>query len=250
MTDATLAKRGTTNSVAVPRIVGSQTWTDLLFAHWKIDPNQMQSLLPEGLTVDTFDDAAWLALVPFSMERVRPWWSPAVPGISWFLETNVRTYVRHESGQSGVWFFSLDANHRLAVAVARRFWHLNYVHSELAMSVLDGRLSYSGKRSRNPDISYQVTAEVDRDAELQTADPGSLEHFLLERYRLFAVRPDGRLLTGQVHHEPYQFVPVQSADIQQSLTAAAGLPIAEQTRPDHLAYSPGVDVKVSAIHLI
>lgn len=236
-------------TAARPKIVGSQTWTDLLFAHWKIDPDQMQALLPKGLTVDTFDDAAWLALVPFSMERVRPWWSPAVPGISWFLETNVRTYVKHASGQSGVWFFSLDANHRLAVAVARRFWHLNYVHSTLAMSVLNGNLSYSGHRSGNPKTNYQVTAEVDRNAELQTADPGSLEHFLLERYHLFAVRPDGRLLTGQVHHEPYQFLPVQTASIQQSLTAAAGLPICDQKTPDHLAYSPGVNVKVSAIHL-
>jgi len=102
-------------------IAGYQSWSDLTFLHWRIEPESIQKLLPPGLTVETFDHSAWVGIVPFSMEKVRPWWAPAVPGISWFLETNVRTYVRHTNGDTGVWFFSLDANSRLAVRVARTF---------------------------------------------------------------------------------------------------------------------------------
>ncbi len=234
------------NATTTP-IVGYQSWRSLLFAHWRIDPAKMQALLPRGLTVDTFDGSAWLAVVPFSMERVRPWWSPPVPGISWFLETNVRTYVKHESGQTGVWFFSLDANHRLAVEVARRFWHLNYVFSAMQMSTQNGELAFRGQRPNEEYGSYDIKAEVDPDSQLKVAEQGTLEYFLLERYHLFAQRPNGSFFCGQVHHEPYEFQSLLSANISQTLTAAAGLPISSETKPDHLAFSPGVDVKVSPL---
>ncbi len=207
----------------------------------------MQAALPAGLHVETFDGSAWLALVPFSMERVRPWWSPPVPLISWFLETNVRTYVKHESGQTGVWFFSLDASHRLAVAVARRFWHLNYVYAEMELIMEGNTLEYYGRRSQMAGGDYEIKAVVDADVPLQTSEQGSLEFFLLERYHLFAQRPDGRFLCGQVRHDPYQYRPLQSVQISQSLTDAAGFPISSNIEPDHVAYSPGVDVKVSPL---
>ena len=237
------------NNLAHPKIVGYQSWRDLTFIHWRIDPDEMQRTLPAGLTVDTFDDSAWLAVVPFSMERVRPWWAPAVPFVSWFLETNVRTYVKHENGQTGVWFFSLDADQRLAVTVARRFWHLNYVYSLMSMFLQDDRLVYSGIRPRASVGHYDIQAEVDSAVPLQTAMVGSLEFFLLERYHLFAQRPDGSFLCGQVHHDPYQYRPLSSAVISQSLTDAAGFPIPPDAAPDHMAYSPGVDVRVSGLRL-
>jgi len=229
------------------KTAGYQSWQNLLFLHWRMDPNQIQSLLPNGLAVDMFDGSAWLAVVPFSMERVRPWWSPAVPGISWFLETNVRTYVKHVNGQTGVWFFSLDANHQLAVTVACRFWHLNYVYSRMNMAVNEDRLCYSGRRPRSESGSYDITVAVDRSHPLKTAVAGTLDHFLLERYHLFARQPNGSFRCGQVHHEPYQYQPISSIDCRQTLTHAAQCPIATETEPDHMVFSPGVDVRVSPL---
>ncbi|MEQ9406399.1 MAG: DUF2071 domain-containing protein [Fuerstiella sp.] len=232
------------------QIVGYQSWRHLTFIHWRLPAETLQPLLPDGLTIETFDDSAWLGLVPFSMERVRPWWSPPVPGISWFLETNVRTYVRHQNGQTGVWFFSLDANHRLAVSVARRFWHLNYVHARLQLSRDDQTWHYSGQRPATPEDAYQITACPEKPEQLQTAAEGSLDHFLLERYHLFAQRPDGRFYCGQVHHDPYTWCGVLLPSLSQSLTAAAGCPIPDDHAPDHVAWSPGVDVRVSPLWLL
>ena len=231
-----------------PRIVGYQTWQHLLFAHWRVDTDQLQNLLPEGLRVETFDGSAWLGVVPFSMERVRPWWSPPIPGISWFLETNVRTYVRHENGQTGVWFFSLDANQRLAVAVARKFWHLNYRFAQLRLSVQGETYRCSGACLRAP-AAYEIDATINQSVDVSVAADGSLEHFLLERYHLFAQRPDGQFLVGQVHHTPYQFLPIRSASITETLTGSNGCPIPEGRSPDHIVYSPGVDVSVSPLSL-
>lgn len=230
------------------KIVGYQRWSHLGFLHWRVEPEKLQALLPDELTIETFDGSAWLALVPFSMERIRPWWAPPVPGISWFRETNVRTYVRHANGQSGVWFFSLDADQRLAVWIARTFWHLNYQPAKLKFQCDGKTLLASGHRYQQADTAYRLKMTVSDSAAAQTAASGTLEHFLLERYHLFAQRPDGRFLCGQVHHEPYTFQQATVNELSQTLVDACGCPVSGPV--DHVVYSPGVDVAVSALMLI
>ena len=108
-----------------------QRWDDLLFLHWSYDPLAIQRTLPRGLTVDTFEGKAYIGIVPFFMRDVRPSFCPRLPGISDFLELNVRTYVYDEHGVPGVWFYSLDANQWLAVRAARRFFCLPYFDSKM-----------------------------------------------------------------------------------------------------------------------
>lgn len=232
-----------------PKIIGSQSWQKLLFLHWRMPAAEIQAVLPKGLTVQTYDSDAWLAVVPFSMEKVRPWWSPPVPGISWFLETNVRTYVQHDNGQTGVWFLSLDANHRLAVTIAQRFWHLNYRSAKIKLEQSGPTICYSGQ-CRHVDTGYKISCRPAPPHQLKTAPVGSLEHFLLERYHLFAKKPDGSFLMGQVHHDPYQYQDIELLECQQTLTDSHGLPIPQERRPDHTAFSPGVSVQVSPLETI
>jgi uncharacterized protein YqjF (DUF2071 family) len=226
------------------QIVGYQSWKQLLFLHWRVTADMLQKCLPDGLTVEQFDGSAWLAVVPFSMERVRPWWSPPVPGISWFLETNLRTYVRHKNGDSGVWFFSLDANHRLAVAVARRFWHLNYRYAKLSLTAKECDRTYTGHLTT---AGYSMKASLPESPRYRTADPGSLEHFLLERYRLFAQSPSGNFYSGMVHHKPYAFTDATVVNLKQTLTDTIECRLRDAGVPDHVAYSQGVDVSVSPL---
>jgi uncharacterized protein len=93
-------------------VVGRQRWSDLLFLHWRVSAAAVQATLPAGLFVDTYHDQAYVGIVPFFMERVRPVYLPPVPWLSWFLELNVRTYVRDASGTPGVWFYSLSGGER------------------------------------------------------------------------------------------------------------------------------------------
>ena len=116
------------------RPVMYQQWSDLLFLHWEYSAAVIQATLPEGLFVDTFGGKAYLGVVPFFMRNIRPRFLPAVPGISDFMEMNLRTYVHNRAGIPGVWFYSLDANQWLAVKIARRFFHLPYEHAEMKSS--------------------------------------------------------------------------------------------------------------------
>lgn len=236
------------------RTAGYQRWTGLTFLHWRVPGEVLQKQLPRGLELDTWNGEAWLGVVPFSMERVRPWWSPPVPGISWFLETNVRTYVRGPAGEPGVWFFSLDANQRLAVELARRLWNLPYFRATLRRTDQDllagprrtQQVEYVGERLERPAADYQISITADV-TEPRPAAAGTLEYFLVERYLLFCVDARGRLYSGRVNHEPYRICPVLEQRVQQTLTT----PVLEGLQlpgiAEHAAWSPGVNVRISPL---
>ena len=96
-----------------------QDWHHLLFLHWEVPAAELQKLIPEDLTIDTFEGIAYVGVIPFTLSNVRPIFTPPVPGLSRFHEVNVRTYVHRRGTNPGVWFFSLDASSALAVAAAR-----------------------------------------------------------------------------------------------------------------------------------
>ena len=218
-----------------------QSWHDLLFLHWAWDPAAIQATLPSGLHVDTFEGQAWIGVVPFWMDSVRPRFLPPVPALSWFQELNLRTYVFDDKGEPGVWFYSLDCNQPIATQIARTFFHLNYQHAR-----------QSGRRA-SPDApadfySFRPASRGESHFRYQattrpfTANPDSLEFFLAERYRLFASTPSG-LRTGRVWHEPYPLQSVQVSAAHTSLWVDQGF-IPPDRPADHAMTSAGVDVSI------
>ena len=192
-------------------VVMWQRWSDLLFLHWTLAPEVIQRTLPAGLRVDTYQDQAWVGIVPFFMERVRPAGLPAVPWLSDFLELNVRTYVRDRAGRPGVWFYSLDCNRWPAVEIARRGFHLPYQHAIMsARRPAGGAVSYQCQRkpaASHLPASFQYQAK----GPVFQAAAGTLECFLAERYRLYSWHPHRQqLYSGEVWHEPY---PLQAAEV-------------------------------------
>lgn len=219
-----------------------QRWEHLLFLHWTMDASYLQSLLPPGLVVDRFSGFAWVGIVPFFMNRVRPLFCPPVPGISWFQELNVRTYVIGPDGRPGVWFFSLDANQPLAVEVARRLYYLPYEHARIyALEKEENRIFFEASRKTKPEAApfcYSPTGLA------RTATPGTLEFFLLERYYLYAWNAAGKqLYRGQVHHAPYRYsdVKVLAWSCQPLIWNGMESPGRE---PDHLCFSRSVKVDI------
>ena len=220
------------------RVVMRQDWRDLLFLHWTVPASDIQRLLPPGLTVDRFEGQAYIGLVPFTMRNVRPVWSPPVPWLSHFHEVNVRTYVHH-NGVPGVWFFSLDAANPVAVAIARSVWHLPYFHAHMTVSRgAGGAIAYTSTRTgaggAGCDIRYTPTGAP------AASLPGTLEHFLAERYLLYAAK-NGRLWRGQVHHTLYPLQAARVETLTDTLVAAAGFAVVGEPLAH---YAGGVDVNI------
>jgi uncharacterized protein YqjF (DUF2071 family) len=236
--------------------IGYQVWSQLLFVHWRVPGDALRPLLPAALEIDTWDGDAWVGLVPFVMSGVRPWWFPPVPGVSKFLETNVRTYVHFQGRDPGVWFFSLEASNALAVRIARWRWHLAYYFAEMSMARRNGTMRYHSRRLRpgragaGCDICAEVgplLGENERHREFPAgqAVPGTLEHFLLERYILYATDSAGRLFSGHVYHTPYPVKSARLVEVRESLLPAAGITSAQD--PCHVAFSEGVSVDIFSL---
>jgi uncharacterized protein YqjF (DUF2071 family) len=217
-------------------------WRDLLFLHFAADPEAIQKMLPRGLTVDTFPDRegaekAWIALVPFRMEAVRPKGMLRIAACESFPETNVRTYCHREGKEPGVWFFSLDASNPFACAFARRLFHLNYRHATMTVERKDDRVVYGSVRRRTADGENRIECVLGDP--LEPATPGTLEFFLIERYLLYS--SDGATLyKGQVFHPPYSLRRVDEFSASTGLLEVNGL----EARPfTHAVFSDGVDVR-------
>jgi uncharacterized protein len=203
-------------------------WLSLAFIHWPVSVEQIRRMnpaIPPGLEIDTFDGSAWVGLVPFTMRDVRPTWSPSIPGFSHFHECNVRTYVRRpgdSDSESGVWFFSLDAASRPAVWGAKTFFHLPYFHSRIILNRKNDLAEYEVNRVGDASARMRCSWRVGEP--MSASSPGSLEHFLTERYSLFAADIRQRLFRGRIRHAPWPLRRATLESLDDRLLPAAGLP--------------------------
>ncbi|WMX48298.1 YqjF family protein [Streptomyces roseicoloratus] len=217
----------------------TQSWLDVTFLHWAVDPAEVAPLLPPGTVPDTFDGAAHVGLVAFRMHRAGWFRLPGLPYLGSFPETNVRLYSVDEHGRRGVVFRSLDASRLLPVAVGRWVFRLPYVWSGMAVR-RDGdvvtyrsRRRLPGPRDARSALAVRIGARVE--------EPTPLEHFLTARWALHAS------FLGRVRYLPnvHPRWPLHRARLlscDETLTAAAGL-TRPQDPPVSVLYSPGVPVR-------
>jgi len=215
-----------------------QSWLDLLFAHWELPLDAVRSLVPQSLEIDTFDGRTYVGVVPFRMTGVtrRPF--PAMPWLSAFPELNVRLYVRYD-GKPGVYFLSLDAGNPVAVWAARTFFHLPYRWSAMRMSGTAETGFQFASRRRLSRAKAEFEASWRPNGQAFIPQEGTLERFLVERYCLYTTDRRGRMLRGEVHHEPWTVQPAQAEIQADALLETHGLKV--DGKP-HLICTRGVDV--------
>jgi hypothetical protein len=200
------------------------TWSHLLFAHWPVRASLLRSVVPEPFAIEEFDGSAWIAVVPFLMTGIRLRGMPAIPGLSRTLELNVRTYVRY-GPDPGVYFFSLDAELWAAVVGARLTFHLPYFHARMRLSKDSDVIQYESRRRHPAAPDAEFKARYWPLGESCLSRPGSLEHWLTERYALFTTDRRGRVIRGDIHHAQW---PLQRAEAEfelNTMTAPLGIEI-------------------------
>ncbi|MEV2270003.1 YqjF family protein [Nonomuraea africana] len=229
---------------ASPRVIWPvmyHHWSNITFVHWRYPRTLVQSLVPDSLTVETFDGAAWVGLTPFLMEDVRMPGLPAVPWLSRFPETNLRTYVRDARGRSGIWFLSMEAGQLPAALGGRAGYWLPYFWSDMSVETDGGLWRYRSRRRWPGPIGARCDGDVEIGAELAEGERDELAHFLTARFLLFTLVA-GRLAAAEVEHPPWPLRHARLARLDQDLLRVAGLPA-----PDHpplLHASRGVPVRV------
>jgi uncharacterized protein YqjF (DUF2071 family) len=198
----------------------TQTWHDLLFAHWPLPPEVVRPLVPRELTLDTRDSSAWIGVVPFGMRDVRLRGLPPVPGASAFPELNVRTYVT-AGGKGGVYFFSLDAASLLAVVAARASVGLPYHWARMTLVREGEEVRYSSRR-RGSGQRAELVARYRPLGAARIAEPGSLDAWLTERYCLYTVG-GGSVRRLEIDHDPWPLRPAEASFEANGVAGASGL---------------------------
>ena len=191
----------------------------------------MRALLPDGLTLDLHRGEGWLGITPFRITGLRLHGLPPIPFLSSFPEVNVRTYVTHED-KPGIWFFSLDADSPWAVEAAQLVYRLPYHRAKIEVEHRGDWIDYASSRDgASLDLSYRPAGSV------APPEPGTIEHFLTERYCLYTEH-DGRLHRADIHHPPW---PLQTAEAEVRKTMIS--PLALDGEP-LLHYSERQDVVI------
>jgi len=230
-------------------------WSELLFAHWPVDPDHLAARLPGGLRLETHGGVAWVGVVPFLMSAVRPAFLPPIPGTSRFPELNVRTYVRpaapatEDQDRPGVYFFSLDAASRLAVRTARAIFHLAYRDADMRCARdEDGTVRFSSRRTERRFPPAELEATYRAAGTLEPVASGSFEDFLTGRWCLYSVDPRGGVHRGEIDHDPWRLGPAEATFARNDMLASHGI---EPLRDEPVLHLAGpVDVRAWLIRRV
>jgi uncharacterized protein YqjF (DUF2071 family) len=215
-------------------------WHDLLFAHWPVPASPLRDRLPAGLELDLHEGQAWLGVVPFRMTGIRPRGFPHVPGLSSFIELNLRTYVT-AGGRPGVWFLSLDASNPVAVQLARWSFRLPYFRAAMSCRADGAAIEYRSRRTHSGVPPAEFAGRYQPSGAPFTALPGSFEAWLIERYCLYTTGPQGRIRRGEIDHAPWQLQRAEAEFRINDMTRLAGLDLPSQ--PPHLLFSRQLAVR-------
>ena len=228
----------------VRRQLLTQSWLDLAFLHWEVEPAAVARLLPRGAEPDLFEGRAYVGLIAFRMYRIGWLGLPGLPWTGSFPETNVRLYSVGADGRRGVFFRSLEASRLVPVLVARLGFRLPYMWAR--MSVVksespDGGATFAytsrrlppGRRGAVPDLAIRVGGPVEQ--------PTGFEHFVTARWGLH-LAPFGRARYLANDHGRWPLYRADLLDCRETLISAAGLP-APSGPPVSVLYSPGVSVR-------
>lgn len=208
--------------------------------HWRIEKSALAPFVPPELEIDEHDGTSWVGLVPFRMEGVMARPLPNLPYVSAFPELNLRLYVRKQD-KPGVWFISLDAANSLAVWAARRFFHLPYFLADMNVAESSQRVTYVSVRTGGG-ARVAFRGEYGPTSGVSEAQPGSLEHFLTERYCLYARTPRGVLRRVEVHHVPWPLQKASLTLLENTVGDAQGIEL--HGAPELLHFSRRLDVVV------
>jgi hypothetical protein len=222
----------------------TQSWHNVLFAHWPVDAERLRERMPPGLPLDLHDGQAWIGVVAFRMTNVAPRLVPALPFVSEFAELNVRTYVT-VGGKPGVYFFSLDAESAMAVTAARVLLQLPYFTAEMQVRCEGSRVSYASRRTGSGGAPAEFVAQYEPIGSGDEPARGTLEYFLAERYCLYNVDARFRAYRLEIHHRPWRLRPAEATIGTNTMAEAAGIRLPSvapllhySTRQDALAWAP------------
>ena len=221
--------------------ISTMIWEDVLFAHWRVNSNDLQKCLPAGIELDTYNGEAYLGIVPFFMKKMELTFLPYLSRLS-FSQINVRTYVK-VANQQGVYFFTLDTNNLLAMLGGKVAFKSPYAYANITLEKRDNEHYFQIKRPKTPLCFKAIYKSI---GNTFYAENGSLEHWLTERYRFFTSHK-GKIYFGDIDHGKWQLQKAALTIEGNNLFQSHRLPL--PSGEPHLLFSSSLAVKAFQLRL-
>jgi uncharacterized protein len=205
----------------------AETRREVLFAHWRASLSEVSRLLPPGLAADVFDGSAWLGLTAYRVSPFRIRGLLPLPGVASFLQLEVSTPVVF-GNRPGLWLFQLESSKQLLAEALKRTHRLPAYRAQMSLRDGEFEAARDGRAFR---------ARYAAEGKPFAAEPGSLAHFLTERYALYTA-DGGRLYRAEVHHPPWT---LQRASAEIGASTLAPLPLSGEPS---LLYAAAGDVAI------
>jgi uncharacterized protein len=206
-----------------------QEWLDVIFLHWPVDKDNLQSFIPRELEIEIFGDTTWISLVVFRLKHLRPAYLPGFPPVSDFNEINIRAYVKY-NGKPGIYFLSIEGSKRVSCILARSVTEMPYRYS-MVRSEENYYDSYNREFKDRLEIKFQK-GRIKKNKSL-------LDRWLTERYALFQDTGKNKIIEFNIHH--YEW-PLYEAKISKLTAGYERFKSLTGNRPDMVHYSPGIQV--------
>lgn len=205
-----------------------QEWNNAIFLHYQVELIDLEKFVPKELEIDLFEGKAWVSVVAFTMENIRPRNLPSFPPVSNFDEINIRTYVKSNT-KTGVYFLSIEGGTRLSCRIAKSISKLPYRFSAIERSE-NKYLSRNTEFKDKLDIEFDIGRKV--------LEKTELDKWLTERYALFQ-DTNTSINEFEIHHLEW---PIFEIDLRKVTFNYPRFDTLIKGNPNKIQYSSGVKV--------
>ena len=214
-------------------------WNNLLMLNYAVDKSLLESLVPAGTELDTFEGKTYISLVGFEFNRTRVL-GFAVPFHQNFEEVNLRFYVRRGLKRGVVFIRELVPLYMVA-AIAKWAFNENYSSVPMSHRIEASNAEYAWRLGSGPCVMKIETA-----GESFLPPEGSLSQFITEHYWGYASQKGGGCLEYEVQHPPWVVWNAKSASFSGDVDALYGAQFAQilKREPDSAFLAKGSPVTV------
>ncbi len=222
-------------------------WQNLIMANYEIDPNILTPYLPNGVTLDYYQEKMYVSLVGFLFKNTSIFSVP-IPWMGTFEEVNLRFYVTRKVGnitQRGVVFINETVPNKIVAWVANKLYKEHYTaiptKHNWSIDAQNQQIEYQWK-VKSKWQSMLVNAEI-----LPKSMPiGSMEEFIFEHYYGYTKVDSKQSIAYKINHPQWQIFTVNDYIINCHFESFYGsdFKILDATPPHSVFLAQGSDISV------
>jgi uncharacterized protein YqjF (DUF2071 family) len=120
------APRARASVALLHRPVTVHAWDDVVFAHWRCEPETLARLVPRGTRPDIVDGSAWVGLVAYVFRETQVPPFPPSTRLGSMTEVTIEVLTVDDAGRRGIAYLTVDTPNVPAIVAAHALLGVPY----------------------------------------------------------------------------------------------------------------------------